>query len=141
MAEIVRRPVRADAAATLAAAGIAPLLARLYAARGVSDAREVDYRLQCILPFESLANGQAMARVLADAIARKTRLLIIADYDADGATACALGMLALRALGAQVDYLVPNRFEFGYGLTPEIVELAHRSKSPEIIITVDNGIA
>ena len=136
-----RRPVAEDAAATLRSAGIAPLLARLYAARGVRDARAVDYRLQAMLPFESLANIESMAAVLADAIARGARLLIVADYDADGATACALGLLALRAFGAQVDYLVPNRFEYGYGLTPEIVELAHRIKSPEIIITVDNGIA
>ena len=141
MVDIVRRPVCPDALATLRSAGIAPLLARLYAARGVRAAREVDYRLQAMLPFESLANVETMAAVLADAIALKTRLLIIADYDADGATACALGMLALRAFGAEVDYLVPNRFEFGYGLTPEIVELAHRIKSPDIIITVDNGIA
>ena len=141
MVDILRRPVCEDAAAALRSAGIAPLLARLYASRGVRAAREVDYQLRSMLPFESLANIQAMAAVLADAIARKTRLLIIADYDADGATACAVGVLALRAFGAQVDYLVPNRFEFGYGLTPEIVELAHRTKSPEIIITVDNGIA
>ena len=141
MVEILRRPVREDAAAALRAAGVAPLLARLYAARGVHAACEVDYRLRAILPFESLANTATMAAVLADAIARKTRLLIVADYDADGATACALGLLALRAFGAQVDYLVPNRFDYGYGLTPEIVELAHRVKSPEIIITVDNGIA
>jgi len=141
MVEILRRPVSESAAAALRSAGIDPLLARLYAARGVCDAREVAYRLNDILPFESLANAQTMAAVLADAIALGTRLVIIADYDADGATACAVGMLALRALGAQVDYLVPNRFEFGYGLTPEIVELAHRTKSPEIIITVDNGIA
>ena len=83
----------------------------------------------------------AMARMLADAIAARKRLLIVADYDADGATACAVGMRALAAFGAIVDYLVPNRFEYGYGLTPEIVRLAHERARPDILITVDNGIS
>ena len=82
-----------------------------------------------------------MAVLLADAIAAQKRLLIIADYDADGATACAVGLRALRAMNARIDYLVPNRFEYGYGLTPEIVQLAASAKQPDVIITVDNGIA
>ena len=82
-----------------------------------------------------------MAEILADAIAARERLLIIADYDSDGATACAVGIRALREFGAAVDYLVPNRFEYGYGLTPEIVMLAKSLKNPSILITVDNGIA
>ena len=82
-----------------------------------------------------------MAAILADAIAARQRLLIVADYDSDGATACAVGIRALRAFGAVVDYLVPNRFEYGYGLTPEIVALAKELKKPDILITVDNGIA
>ena len=82
-----------------------------------------------------------MAARLADAIAARKKLLIVADYDADGATACAVGMRALRAFGADVDYLVPNRFEYGYGLSPEIVRLAHAQSRPDILITVDNGIA
>ena len=77
--------------------------------------------------------------MLADAIAHGKRLLIVGDYDCDGATACAVGVLGLRALGASVDYLVPNRFDFGYGLTPEIVRLA-AERRPDILITVDNGI-
>jgi single-stranded-DNA-specific exonuclease len=141
MLDIVRRSICEDAAATLRAAGIDPLLARLYAARGIRQVREIEYHLNALAPFESLANIEPMARILADAIATQTRLLIIADYDADGATACALGIRALRKFGARVDYLVPNRFEYGYGLTPEIVQLASKTKSPEIIITVDNGIA
>src|SRR6185436_12269872 len=80
------------------------------------------------------------ARLLADAIVARKRLLIIADYDADGATACAVGLRALRGLGAEVDYLVPDRFKLGYGLSPEIVELAAQKK-PDLLITVDNGIA
>jgi single-stranded-DNA-specific exonuclease len=88
-----------------------------------------------------MLNLDAMARVLSDAIAARKRLLIVADYDADGATACAVGMRALTAFGATVDYLVPNRFEYGYGLTPEIVRLAHERARPDILITVDNGIS
>jgi single-stranded-DNA-specific exonuclease len=78
---------------------------------------------------------------LADAIEAKKNLTVVADYDCDGATACAVALRGLRAMGARVDYIVPNRFEYGYGLTPEIVELTAREKSPDIIITVDNGIA
>ena len=81
-------------------------------------------------PPEAMLNLGTMARMLADAIAARKRLLIVADYDADGATACAVGMRALRAFGADVEYLVPNRFEYGYGLTPEIVRLAHARSAP-----------
>jgi single-stranded-DNA-specific exonuclease len=87
-----------------------------------------------------MRNLDAMAAILADAIAQSRRLLIVADYDCDGATACAVGVLGLRALGAQVDYLVPNRFGFGYGLTAEIVRLA-AERRPDFLITVDNGIS
>ncbi len=88
-----------------------------------------------------MLNLRTMAVLLADAISSRRRLLIVADYDADGATACAVGLRALRAFGAAVDYLVPNRFEYGYGLSPEIVRLAHAQSRPDILITVDNGIA
>ncbi|VEB43146.1 Single-stranded-DNA-specific exonuclease recJ [Chromobacterium violaceum] len=81
-----------------------------------------------------------MASRLADAIAAKQRLLVVADYDADGATACAVAVKGLSMLGAIIGFIVPNRFEYGYGLTPEIVELAAQ-KRPDIIVTVDNGIA
>src|SRR5258708_21449050 len=83
------------------------------------------------------------AVVLADALAAKRRMLVVADYDCDGATACAVAVRGLRMFGAQIDYLVPNRFEYGYGLTPEIVALAARRPAgkPELLITVDNGIA
>ena len=141
MLNIVRRSWPNAAVAALQAAGIHPLLARVYAARGVTQPAEIAYRLDAILPYERLAQVKDMARLLADAIHEQRRLLIIADYDADGATACAIGIRALRAFGAQVDFLVPNRFEFGYGLTPEIVALAQRAKAPHVIITVDNGIA
>jgi single-stranded-DNA-specific exonuclease len=136
--DIVRRTVP-ESAATLMAAGIGPVLARVYAARGVFSPAELALDLAGLPSWRSLKGIEAAADRLADAIARSEKLLIIADYDADGATACAVGVLGLRALGARVDFLVPNRFEFGYGLTPEIVALA-AERSPALIITVDNGI-
>ncbi|MGH8665681.1 MAG: single-stranded-DNA-specific exonuclease RecJ [Burkholderiales bacterium] len=141
MPSIVTRECCPIATATLREAGIDPLLARIYAARGVREPAEVHYPLNALLPVDQLLNARAMALILADAIGASKRLLIVADYDADGATACAVGLRGLRALGAQADYLVPNRFEYGYGLTPEIVRLAAERNSPDIIITVDNGIA
>jgi single-stranded-DNA-specific exonuclease len=93
-----------------------------------------------LLPPDALQNAARMGSLLADAITQKKRLLVVADYDADGATACAVAVRGLRRLGAVVDYLVPNRFEHGYGLTPEIVRLA-AERQPDVMITVDNGIA
>ncbi len=124
----------------LAGSGVAPLFARIYAARGITDAAQLETGLARLLPFKQLKNVQNMAALLADAIAQNKKLLIVADYDADGATACAIGVRGLRAFGAQVDFIVPNRFEYGYGLTPEIVRLAAQF-IPDILLTVDNGIA
>ncbi|MGE3161792.1 MAG: single-stranded-DNA-specific exonuclease RecJ [Burkholderiales bacterium] len=121
-------------------AGLHPVLARVYAARRIRSASELEDDVQRLLPPATLARCEEAAALLADAIAAGRRLLIVADYDADGATACAVGLRALRALGAQVDYLVPNRFELGYGLTPELVDLAAQG-GPDLLITVDNGIA
>jgi single-stranded-DNA-specific exonuclease len=137
---IVTRSVPQPAFDSLCANGVHPVLARAYAARGVSTPRQLDTSFNGLAPAERLKNCVAMAQLLADAIAARQRLLIIADYDADGATACALGMIGLQSFGAQVDYLVPNRFEYGYGLTPEIVALA-AARRPDFLITVDNGIA
>jgi single-stranded-DNA-specific exonuclease len=137
---IVTRSVPQTAFEELLAAGVHPVLARVYAARGVSVRQQLDTSFNGLAPVDRLKNCVAMARLLADAIAAGQRLLIVADYDADGATACALGMIALQSLGAQVEYLVPNRFEYGYGLTPEIVALA-AARRPDFLITVDNGIA
>ncbi len=137
--DIVRRAIPAWAA-TLAAAGIAPVLARVYAARGVCSPAELDLDFAGLPSWDALKGIDAAAARLARAIDRGERLLIVADYDADGATACAVGVLGLRAIGARVDFLVPNRFEFGYGLTPEIVAIA-AERHPGLIITVDNGIA
>ncbi|MGA8008231.1 MAG: single-stranded-DNA-specific exonuclease RecJ [Thiomonas sp.] len=127
----------------LQAAGTHPLLAQLFAARGVKEAEELEIALSHLLPPARLKGSEDAARALADAIARKERLLIVADYDCDGATACAVGLRGLRAMGATVSYLVPNRFTTGYGLSPAVVELAlhHADGKPDWIITVDNGIA
>lgn len=140
MTRIVRRQASPRAIEGLEYAGVHPLLARVFAARGIARREELDYGLPALIGPEALKNIGLAASMLADAIRRRSRLLIVADYDCDGATACALGVRALRQLGAEVDYLVPNRFEFGYGLTPEIVRLAAQRK-PDIVITVDNGIA
>ena len=147
----------------LAASGLHPVLARVYAARGVRETRQIEHELGALLPYAAcdlssppgdrksespcgeMKNAEEMARLLADAVQAGKRLLIIADYDSDGATACAVAMRALREFGASVDYLVPNRFEYGYGLTPEIVQLAAnsfpRQGKPDILVTVDNGIS
>ena len=138
---VVVRNVPPGVTEALSAAGVHPVLARVLAARGITGAEALDTSLERMLPATSLAQADAGATILADAIAARRRLVIVADYDADGATACAVGVLALRAFGAEIDYLVPNRFEYGYGLTPEIVRLAREVKRPDLLITVDNGIA
>lgn len=140
MPKISARPVPTDLLQTLSAAGYSPLEARLYAARGIHSRVELEHEFRNLLPYHTLKNIEAAAIRLADAIAKKERILIVGDYDADGATATALGMRALHAFGAIVDFIVPNRFEYGYGLTPEIVALA-AGKQPDLIVTVDNGIA
>nr|VFJ49622.1 MAG: exonuclease RecJ [Candidatus Kentron sp. DK] len=121
--------------------GLDPVLARVYAARDVASPASLDYSLAGLLPFDTLEGIADAAGLLADAIRRDLRILVVGDFDADGATSCAVAVRALRLLGArQVDYLVPNRFEYGYGLTPEIVEVALPRK-PELLVTVDNGIS
>ena len=140
MPSIATRPCPADARAALEQAGLAPAWARLYAARGVSHPDEVAHRLPQLLPPAGLLHIERAAALLADAIRDNKRLLIVADYDADGATACAVGVRGLSMLGAQVDFIVPNRIEHGYGLTPDIVRLA-ASRQPDLLVTVDNGIA
>ncbi|MEW5756930.1 MAG: single-stranded-DNA-specific exonuclease RecJ [Pseudomonadota bacterium] len=137
--EIIRR--RVSASYQQLAAELHPVLARIYAARNVEHAEEVAYSLDKLPPYHSLRNIEAAARLLHDAVTRQQRILIVADFDADGATSCALAIRALNMMGAkQVDFLVPNRFEFGYGLTPEIVAIA-ATRLPELLVTVDNGIS
>ena len=140
MTRLVSRTIPARSAWQLEQQGLHPLLARLYAARGVADRSELDYDLKHLLPPQTLTRADEAAILLADAIEAEARILIVADYDCDGATACAIGLRALRAFGACVEYLVPDRFKLGYGLSPEIVDLASE-RQPDLIVTVDNGIA
>lgn len=135
---IVRRTSTTTAA--LHAAGVPRVLARVYAGRGIRDVAELDHSLRALPTFAALANIDAAAERLDRAIERRERIVVVADYDADGATACAVAVCGLRAMGADVAFSVPNRFEFGYGLTPEIVAVAARL-APALIVTVDNGIA
>lgn len=140
MNKVTQRSYSTAISTQLNEAGISPLMARIYAARGIENATQLNTDIKRLLPFDTLRNAKKMASLLADAIDAKKKLLIVADYDADGATACAVAVRGLSMLGAQVDFIVPNRFEYGYGLTPEIVRLAKES-DPDIIVTVDNGIA
>lgn len=140
MTRIAIRTYSPEHATTLAAAGLHPTLARILAARGVARTAELATDLPELVPPGAMKGIGHAAAYLADAIAAGKRLLIVADYDCDGATACAVGVRGLRMLGARVEYIVPNRFEYGYGLTPEIVALAARQQ-PDVIVTVDNGIA
>ena len=118
-----------------------PLLTRLYAARGVRSAAELDKGLARLIPFQQLKGMAAAVELLVTALEQGQRILIVGDFDADGATASTVGLLGLRQLGAaHVDYLVPNRFEYGYGLTPEIVAVA-LTRQPQLLVTVDNGIS
>ncbi len=118
-----------------------PVLQGIMAARGVQYDRELELSLGDLLPPSGLLNMEQAVALLIDCLQAQKRILIVADFDADGATSCALALLCLRAFGFRhVDYLVPNRFEFGYGLTPEIVDVA-RTRRPDLIVTVDNGIA
>jgi single-stranded-DNA-specific exonuclease len=140
LSRIVARKVPLAAERTLVQAGVHPLLSRLFAARGVRTAEELGCELGALIPPSELRNADAAAALLADHLAAGKRLLIVADYDCDGATACAVGVRALAAFGARVEYFVPNRFETGYGLSPQVVDLVAPTR-PDLIITVDNGIA
>ena len=135
------RPASPRLSFALEQQGVHPLLARLLAARGVQSADELDTSPAKLLPPAGLKGAPEAGRLLADAIAAQRRICIVADYDCDGATACAVALRGLRLLGAaQVSYVVPDRAVHGYGLTPAIVELA-RPLQPGLLVTVDNGIA
>lgn len=139
--KIVPRDIPPRAAWALEQAGLHPLLARLYAARGVTGKDELDDALGKLLPPQGLLGADRAAVLLADAIAQDKKLCVVADYDCDGATACAVAVRGLRLLGARhVDYLVPDRVVDGYGLTAPISERVKKSGA-DVLITVDNGIA
>jgi len=138
---ITTRPYPIRSFEKLCKSGIHRVLARIYAARGINDIEELDNNLDTLIPPHRLLKVNVAANFLADVIAAKRKIVIVADYDCDGATACAVGIRGLRLFGANVDFIVPNRFENGYGLTPEIVKLIAIERSPDVIITVDNGIS
>jgi len=141
--QLLTREVPPRAAWALEQAGHTPLLARLFAARGVREPLELDDGLARLLPPESLLGATAAAQLLADAILAGERICLVADYDCDGATACVVALRGLALLGAkpeQLGYVVPDRAVHGYGLTPAIVELALPQR-PQVLMTVDNGIA
>ena len=135
--QIVRRP-RGKAVSLV---DVHPVLQRIYAARAIETADELDYTLDTLLSPAQLGGLAAAVALLEQAISSQQRIVVVGDFDADGATSCALSLRALRAMGAtDVHYLVPNRFEYGYGLTAEIVAVAAELK-PDLIMTVDNGIS
>ncbi len=139
--KILARDIPPRTAWALEQAGVHPLLARLYAARGVQAAAELDDSLTQLLPPTDLHGATDAARLLADAIVRQDPICVVADYDCDGATACAVALRGLRMLGAShVQYLVPDRVVDGYGLTPAIAERVHQ-QGARVLVTVDNGIA
>ena len=143
MTEVRTRPTRARAVPSDAKftglSDIDPVLRRLYLTRGICDSNELNYALQNLLPVRSMSGIDAAVALLLEHTG--SRIIIIGDFDADGATSTALVMRCLREFGINdVDYLVPNRFKFGYGLTPEIVRVA-AERSPDLLITVDNGVS
>lgn len=140
MTQIVHRLVPEHHHDSLLAAGLSPIMARLLSSRNITHIDQLDVSLANLLAPNTLTCNEEMAKLLADAIEQQKQILVIGDYDADGATATAVAIKGLRTFGARVDFLVPNRFEYGYGLTPEIVALA-ATRKPDVIITVDNGIA
>lgn len=140
--QVVPRRFSPSAALVLQRAGISSVLSRVLAARGITEAAELTRGLDELLPYDSLLNCVELAKLLADAIVSGQRILVVADYDADGATACSVAVRTLNAWGANVGFLIPHRIEHGYGLTPEIVRLAAQAENkPVYLLTVDNGIA
>lgn len=140
MKRLVRRASNARLALDLEQKVQSALLARLFAQRGIVDQSEIDFSLGNLLPPDSMKGLTNAANVVASTIVNRQKIIIVGDFDADGATSTALMVHCLRACDADVDYLVPNRFEFGYGLTPEIVAVAAKMQ-PALIVTVDNGIS
>ncbi|NNM60103.1 MAG: single-stranded-DNA-specific exonuclease RecJ [Legionellales bacterium] len=135
--EIVKRKIRQTHQLTQ---NLHPILNRIYLARGVYDAAELDKRAEHLLPYTTLSGLNEAMSCLYDALSAQQCIVVVGDFDADGATSSALAVLALKTMGIKnIHYLVPNRFEYGYGLTPELVEVAKKFK-PELLITVDNGI-
>lgn len=140
MTQFIQREVPTAIAQSLVNDGFNPALARVLASRGIRTPDDLSADWRGMLAPSTLLGTDAAAKLLADAIEKRQRIMIVADYDCDGATACAVAIRGLRSMGATVDYIVPDRFVYGYGLTPAIVDLA-AEKSPDLIVTVDNGMA
>lgn len=141
-AQLRTRQYPAARALALSRQSVSPLLARILAGRGIASMDEVSGALKHLHHHSQLKGAAEAAVFLADHIAHNSRFLVVADYDCDGATACAVALRGLRALGGQVDYIVPDRMVHGYGLTPSVVALAHeRFPHADVLITVDNGVA
>ena len=135
--------VRRDAAVSdeLNNSDLHPLLKKIYANRGVTRLKQIDYSLKGLVDFSLLKDIDIAAEIVSQAIVENKRIIVVGDFDADGATSCAVMIRSLKAFGLEnVDYLVPNRFDYGYGLSPQIVDVAAESK-PDLIVTVDNGIS
>ena len=127
--------------------GVSPLLANILAKRNINSIDELDMSISKLLPPWDLLNINKASELLGNAVVTKKLILIVADFDADGATGCAVAVLGLRKFNANVDFIVPDRFVFGYGLTPELVDFAvdkftkSHNKVPDLLVTVDNGIS
>lgn len=122
-------------------ADLSPLLRRLYASRGVRSAQDLERSVKGMLPWQQLSGVEKAVEILYNAFREGTRIIVVGDFDVDGATSTALSVLGMRALGCDnISYLVPNRFEDGYGLSPEVVDQAH-ARGAQLIVTVDNGIS
>lgn len=136
--KIIRRPMSREGSVLQ---NVHPVLQPIYHARGITSVQELDHDLERLLPFETMLNIDKAVLHLYEALRLQKKILIVGDFDADGATSTAVAVRALKSFGAkEVHYLVPNRFTFGYGLTPELVEVA-KPLNPKLIVTVDNGIA
>ncbi len=140
MSKIKQRSFSKKTSLDLIEKGLNPIIAQLFSARGVKDLSQTTHKIDNLISPDLLLNSFKVGNFIADAIENKKKITIVADYDCDGATSCALALMGLRSMGAVIDYVVPNRFEFGYGLTTEIVDFALKNKKPNIILTVDNGI-
>ena len=138
--KLKEKNINAELEKKLNEVGVQPDLAKIYAARKIDSTEQINYKLDKLIPPHLLHSNIAVGEFLCQAISDNKKIVIVGDYDADGATASACGVLGLKKFGGNVDFIVPNRFEYGYGLTPEIVSLALK-KEPDIILTVDNGIA
>src|SRR5688572_20752659 len=134
---ILKRPIHAFTGI----AHIHPILQRIYFSRGIRSTKDLELDLKSLYSYESLSNINLAVSLLVAALQEQKHVLIIGDFDADGATSTVVALKALRWFGLKnVSYLVPNRFDYGYGLTPEIVEVAQQKK-PDLVLTVDNGIS